>query len=51
MPDASQNYANARNLAADILDKMPDRTIENIRDVAAKAVAGVALFGGPLPDV
>jgi hypothetical protein len=51
MPDAAQNYSNAKNLAADVLDKMPDRTLEQIRDVAAKAIAGVTLFGGPIPDL
>jgi hypothetical protein len=50
MLDARQNYTNARNLAADILDKMPDRTIEQIRDVAEKAIAAVEIFGGPVPD-
>jgi hypothetical protein len=51
MPDATQNYSNARNLAADILDKMPDRTIEQIREVAGKAIAAVALFGGTAPEL
>lgn len=51
MPEVTQNHTNARNLAADILDKMPDRTIEQIREVAAKAIAAIAVFGGPIPDV
>jgi hypothetical protein len=50
MPDAAQNYTNARNLAADILDKMPDRTIEQIRDIAGKAIGAAIVFGGPVPD-
>lgn len=51
MPNASENYANARNLAADILSKRPDRTLETIRETAQKAAHAAAIFGGVAPDV
>jgi hypothetical protein len=51
MPDAAENYANARNLAADILSKRADRTLETIRETAQKAAHAAALFGGATPDV
>lgn len=51
MPDAAQNHANARNLAADILAKETDRTLEKIREVAKKAIQGATLFGGPEPEL
>ena len=51
MPDAAQNHANARNLAADILAKETDRTREKIREVAKKAILGATLFGGPEPEL
>lgn len=51
MPDAAQNHINARNLAADILGKESDRTLEKIRETAQKAIQAAALFGGPAPDI
>jgi hypothetical protein len=51
MPDASQNHANARNLAADILSKQPDRTLKIIQEVAEKAIQAAIVFGGPPPDL
>ncbi|QYM78957.1 Z1 domain-containing protein [Horticoccus luteus] len=51
MPDAAQNHTNARNLAADILGKESDRTLEKIRETAQKAIQAATLFGGPAPDL
>lgn len=44
MPDIHDHYANARNLAVDILRKEKQRSPELIRDVAAKAVQAVTIF-------
>ncbi len=51
MPDAAQNHINARNLAADIIGKEPNRTLEKIRETAMKAIQAVSLFGGPTPEL
>lgn len=44
MPDTHDHYANARNLAVDILRREPKRTPDLIRDVAGKAAQAVTIF-------
>ncbi len=44
MPDIHDHYANARNLAVDILRKEKQRSPELIRDVGTKAVQAATIF-------
>ena len=44
MPDAHDHYANARNLAVDILRKETKRTPDLIREVAGKAAQAATIF-------
>jgi len=50
MPDATQNHQSALNLAADLLVTQPDRTLEQIGEMAEKAIQAISVFGGPPPE-
>jgi hypothetical protein len=51
MNDADSVYFIARNLAADFLQRLPNRAPETIREMARKAIQGATLCDGPMPNL